>query len=321
MTPQISIITPLYNKENYIRQTIESVLCQSLQNWEMLVIDNGSTDASFEIARQFDDQRIHFFQCPKRGPGATRNYGIERAKGDWIQFLDGDDLLAPQHLTKQLAVAQHNPAADIIVSCWQVFSDADPDNKILQKPAGLGESIEALRGTAIAYTPWSPHAALVKRSILTEDVLWPEKLDRFLAEDTAFWFCLVNKFQVAYNTSSEALYRSEVPGSRTNFNPEKWFEGNHFAVKHNLSYLQNNSIPLNSYQYEALVRLYSGLYLNAYREKSFSIQEKSLQEAKFWLKSYFQTNHRPNFSMLLRRLMGIKQYITLTQTVSWLTSR
>ena len=307
----ISIITPLYNKTEYILQTIESVQSQTYLDWEMLVIDNGSTDGSFSKARQINDERVIFLQCQKKGPGAARNYGLERAKGKWIQFLDADDLLLPNHFQQQLETVRNNPDADIIVCCWQQFTDKDTNLRIFKKPAGIDRSSNFLSSTAIAFTPWTPHAALVKRSILKGEFLWVEELDKFLAEDTTFWFRLVSRYRVAYSNLIGVLYRTEVPGSRTNFNAEKWFEGNHQVIKYNLNYMYQNKYDLSPKHCESLMRLYSEIYVLAKKQKSLIVQKKSFQEARFWLKSYFHNNYRPKFSIILRRLLGIKLFLWL----------
>lgn len=309
--PIISVITPLYNKVEYIVETIESVQSQTYSDWEMLIIDNGSTDDSLNKAQQIKDERITILQCHKKGPSAARNYGLNRAQGKWIQFLDADDLLLPNHFQQQLETAKNNPDADIVVCCWEQFTDKNPDQKILKKPAGIDESSDLLNSTAIAFTPWTPHAALVKRNILKGEFLWAEELDRFLAEDTSFWFRLVNRYQVAYSNLVGVLYRTEVPGSRTNFSAEKWFEGNHQVIKHNLNYIYQNKYNLNPRHCESLMRLYSEIYVLAKRQKSLTVQKKAFQEAKFWLKSYFHNNNRPKFSIIVRRLLGIKLFLWL----------
>lgn len=308
---EISIVTPLYNKEKYIKETINSVIDQNFEDWEMLIVDNGSTDGSLDIVKEFQDPRIRILSCPKRGPGAARNHGIRKANSRWIQFLDADDILLPEHLSKQLTVSESQPQADVIVSCWQVFLDSDPDNIILNKPYGFGEPVECLLGSSIAFTPWASHAAMIKSSVFSDDYLWPEELDRFLAEDTAFWFRLINKFTVAYNSSADALYRAEVHDSRTNFEPEKWFQGIHAAIVHNLKYLEQISKTVNSDQCESLVRLYTGLYIHACSRNSKVIQERASKEADFWLEYYFQSNYRFKLSMFVRRLLGVQLYSRL----------
>jgi hypothetical protein len=312
MTPQISIITPLYNKENYIRQTIESVLCQSFPNWEMLVIDNGSTDASFDIAQQFDDQRIHFFQCPKRGPGSARNYGIKLAKGNWIQFLDADDLLEPNHLEQQLETAKKNPEADIIACYWQEFTDENPQNKILKKPTGIGQPIEVLRNAAIAFPPWTVHAAIIKKSVLSPDCYWTEQLDQLLGEDIAFWYKLISKSQISYSSSQGVLYRTQTPQCRTqNSNPQKWFEGIHTAIQCNLDYFKSQNEFYTANQCENLMRVYSGIYTMAKRKKSHEIESQSLNEANKWLNAYFEVANQSKIPMLIRRILGLPLFLIL----------
>lgn len=84
--PQVSVIIPLYNKATYITDTIKSVTNQYFHDWEILVVDNASTDGGWEKVQQIQDSRIYFLQSPKQGPGAARNYGLTYAQGEWIQF-------------------------------------------------------------------------------------------------------------------------------------------------------------------------------------------------------------------------------------------
>ncbi|MFC4721532.1 glycosyltransferase family 2 protein [Geojedonia litorea] len=90
--PFFSIITPLYNKEDYIENTLKSVLNQSFKDFEIIIIDDGSTDKSLKIVSQFKDQRIIKIKQDNKGISTARNIGINHAKGDYIAFLDADDL-------------------------------------------------------------------------------------------------------------------------------------------------------------------------------------------------------------------------------------
>lgn len=312
--PTVSIITPLYNKAAYIADTITSMLSQTYPDWEMLIVDNGSTDGSWEKAQQFQDSRIHLLQSPKQGPGAARNYGLRFAHGEWIQFLDADDLLEPDHLEQQLAAAKAHPEAEIIACHWQEFTDANPTERILTAPIGIGQPNQILRDKAIAFAPWAVHAALVKRSVLSTDCYWLEQLDQYLAEDIAFWFKLVSQSTVAYGTSTGALYRMETPQCRNqSFNLEKWFQGIHAAIELNQQYMLDTNQSYTTAQCENLMILYSSIYLLARKENSLSIQLQALSIASEWLKKYFSVAKKPKLSMLVRRLIGIKSYINLTQ--------
>lgn len=101
----ISIITPLYNSSAFIAQTIESVQNQSYKNWELIIVDDVSTDNSCEIVSNYsaNDKRIKLIRSPiNQGPAKTRNTAIDAAKGSYIAFLDSDDLWLPEKLEKQI---------------------------------------------------------------------------------------------------------------------------------------------------------------------------------------------------------------------------
>ena len=91
----VSIIVPFYNAENYIKKTIDSVLCQTFQNFEILLINDGSTDNSSSIIKTIKDDRVHLVEQENQGVSFSRNKGIAMAKGEFVVFLDADDLLHP----------------------------------------------------------------------------------------------------------------------------------------------------------------------------------------------------------------------------------
>ena len=101
----VSIITPCYNGSKYVAETIESVLVQSYNDWEMLIVDDGSKDNSAEIIKGFaeKDSRIRLIQQPNGGSANARNHGIREAQGQYIALLDADDLWKPEFLTEQIA--------------------------------------------------------------------------------------------------------------------------------------------------------------------------------------------------------------------------
>lgn len=110
--PLVSIIIPLYNAETFIAQTLQSVLDQTFREWELIVVDDCSTDKSRQIVNQFavTDNRITLIESAINfgGPAKPRNIGIEKAKGEYIAFLDADDIWLPEKLEKQLKFIQTN---------------------------------------------------------------------------------------------------------------------------------------------------------------------------------------------------------------------
>lgn len=106
MDKLVTVITPLYNAQNYIAQTIQSVLTQTYTHWEMIIVDNCSTDESRNIVKSFTDDRIQLIELEYNsgGPARPRNIGIENAKGEYIAFLDSDDVWMAEKLQIQIDV-------------------------------------------------------------------------------------------------------------------------------------------------------------------------------------------------------------------------
>lgn len=105
----VSIIMPSWNTEKFIIETIQSVINQTYTNWELLIVDDCSTDNTDEIVTSFKDDRIKYFRNKKNsGAAITRNIALREAKGEWIAFLDSDDLWMPEKLEKQIAFMKKN---------------------------------------------------------------------------------------------------------------------------------------------------------------------------------------------------------------------
>lgn len=109
----VSILIPCFNAERWVAQAIESALAQTSREKEVIVFDDGSTDASLEIVKSFGD-RVCWESAPNRGGNAARNRLLELAHGDWLQYLDADDYLLPEKIARQMEFIAANPAADVI---------------------------------------------------------------------------------------------------------------------------------------------------------------------------------------------------------------
>lgn len=112
--PLVSIIMPAYNAAKYISEAIESVLEQSHQNWELLVVNDGSRDKTQEKVLAFDDDRIRYFSQENKGVSAARNVGLNNMKGAFFCFLDADDVYPPHSLSERLKVFQDYPEVHFV---------------------------------------------------------------------------------------------------------------------------------------------------------------------------------------------------------------
>ena len=126
----VSVIIPLYNKEHYIESTIQSVLQQTYNDFEIIIIDDGSTDNSAQKTKAFNDSRIRFYYQENQGVSSARNYGIKVSKGEFITFLDADDTWRSGFLEAMFELAQQYPQES-------VFAVAQENRPITTLPSGL----------------------------------------------------------------------------------------------------------------------------------------------------------------------------------------
>jgi glycosyltransferase involved in cell wall biosynthesis len=120
--PKISVVIPVYNGAKTIRETIESVLQQTFSDFELIIINSESTDSTLEIVTQIQDHRIKVFSYPKANVAVNRNRGINHACGEFISFLDADDLWTPDKLASQYEALEENPEAAVAYS-WTDYID------------------------------------------------------------------------------------------------------------------------------------------------------------------------------------------------------
>lgn len=126
MNELVSVIMPSYNTASYIADSIKSVLAQTYNNWELIIVDDCSTDNTDEIVAGFKDARIKFFKNIKNsGAALTRNRALREAKGEWIAFLDSDDLWLPEKLERQIMFMKKNG----YVFSYHQFEKIDEDSK------------------------------------------------------------------------------------------------------------------------------------------------------------------------------------------------
>lgn len=124
--PLVSIVIPLYNKEDFILQALKSIVAQTYTSWECIIVDDGSTDSSARLVKEFDlakNMNCVFLSQRNLGPSAARNAGINSAKGAYIAFLDADDIWLPSKLEKQVTFMEQNPNVGLCLTNYVIFNN------------------------------------------------------------------------------------------------------------------------------------------------------------------------------------------------------
>ncbi|MDX2215597.1 MAG: glycosyltransferase family A protein [Oculatellaceae cyanobacterium bins.114] len=124
-TPLVSILIPCYNAERWLVTTLKSALNQTWQNLEVIVVDDGSCDRSLEIVHSFVSTKVQVIQQANQGASSARNRALEIAQGEWIQYLDADDLLSPDKIEAQLQLLQQHPAKTVSLCSTVHFWDGE----------------------------------------------------------------------------------------------------------------------------------------------------------------------------------------------------
>ena len=121
--PTVSVVVPTYNRGDVISRAIESVLQQTYQDYELIIVDDGSTDDTSEVVGNFDDPRIEYMYQQNQGANAARNKGIRHAKGEYISFLDSDDTLHPEHLEKIVNKFKMNDGFNSLCTGYRIIQE------------------------------------------------------------------------------------------------------------------------------------------------------------------------------------------------------
>lgn len=207
MKDKVSIIIPVYNAEKYIRDTVASVQAQTYDNWEILMIEDSSADNSRQVTEELaamDPERIRAFSKENGGAAKARNFGLAKATGRFIAYLDADDLWSPDKLEKQLAYMEENEAAFCFTGYEFADEEGEGTGKVVRVPRTLSYK-EALKNTTI----FTSTVIFDTEKIPKENLEMPD----IKSEDTALWFKVLRTGILAYGLDENLVRYRRVGGS------------------------------------------------------------------------------------------------------------
>lgn len=216
INPLISIITPCFNAEKYISQTIQSVQSQSYQNWEILIVDDGSSDGSWDLLRELEkqDSRIRAFQQKNQGPAIARNAALEKARGKYVCFLDADDLWLPHKLETQMRFMEAHDAALSFSQYRRFESSIDQTGRLIEVPK------------TVTYRELLPHNVIATLTTMVNvEKTGPLRMLNEPYDDFILWLSILKKGFVGYGIQQDLARYRIVPGSVSSrkFRAAKWY--------------------------------------------------------------------------------------------------
>ena len=189
MIPQVTVAIPLYNARAYVAQALRSVQLQTFMDFEVIVVDDGSTDDGHKSVAAFSDPRITCLRQPNSGPSAARNVGIRAARGTFIAFLDADDLWRPDHLAILMEMTQIHPSAGLFGNSYtEMPADWMPQDscKAEQEAPNISRILDDYIDTwARGPAPFHTSTSMVNRSLAVDQGGFREGFNR--GEDLEFF--------------------------------------------------------------------------------------------------------------------------------------
>jgi glycosyltransferase involved in cell wall biosynthesis len=210
---EVSVVIPLYNKGPYIARALNSVLSQTAQNFEVIVVDDGSTDDGADVVRGFGDPRIMLIQQENKGVSAARNRGIEAARANLIAFLDADDEWLPKHLETLMRLWERYPVAGAYGTAYlmkmkNLSVRVAPFSSEIPKGPWEGLLPNYFKAAAMGEPPISASTVAVSKCILNE--MGGFNTEAWWAEDTDLWGRIALKYPIAFSWEGGGIYHLET---------------------------------------------------------------------------------------------------------------
>ena len=216
---KFSVIIPVYNKADTIQAAVNSVYAQTISDYEIIVVDDGSRDALAEALVNLHGPKLNLIQQQNGGVSVARNTGIAHAKGDYICFLDADDLWKPHHLETLAKMIEKYPDSTTFITSHEIIT---PDGKLCHSNVFLNEICEDIETDDLigflnrtSYSVVHTNSICVKCSMLNETGVRFEPGVR-IGEDTDVWYRLGLKHSVVISRNESTIYRQEYSTATKN---------------------------------------------------------------------------------------------------------
>jgi glycosyltransferase involved in cell wall biosynthesis len=257
--PLVTAVIPLYNKEQYVRRAIDSVLAQTVRHFELLVVNDGSMDNSRSIVREYTDARVRLIDQENRGVSAARNRGIAEARGELVAFLDADDEWLPDFLDTILALRERFPTAGAYATGLREFRGG---KRVYRNRHLRGRRAEA----GCCFDLWR-RGAFVHSSCVAVPRQVFERIGAFregyaTGEDIDMWFRIALHFDIACSPAVCSLYHGGLPDNAT-----------HGAVPNQISPLQ---LSLGEMEADAAVSPATKLKARRFLKKRLATQIQTI---------------------------------------------
>lgn len=270
MNPKVSVIIRTYNRADLLVRALQSVFNQTFQNWEIIIVDDGSTDQTQEVIHKFGEPRLRsIYQDHLGQPGQLLNLGIQQSRGEYVAILDSDDEWLPTKLEKQVKILETAPPNIAFVSCHTTIISQDGVQE--EKKVPLPELF--LEYTLMRRFPFALSSLLIKKRVL--DKVGPFDEQCQTGEDWDMHIRIANKY--SYGSVDEFLLKYYKHDSNISF------QKNYVSRSKDLEYLLNR----NTEQYRIYPKILGHWYiiLSSYLTKS-----GNLTKARYYLKKNLNLN-------------------------------
>lgn len=208
-----SILIPCFNAQRWVAQTLESALAQTWPNKEIIVVDDGSSDQSLAVIRKFASPRVKVISQDNRGASAARNRALKESQGDFIQYLDADDLLAPDKIELQMKRLAADPLDRVAAGAWGRFYDSPDNTQFI--PDLIWADLPPIDWLVISWSNglmMASHAWLTPRAVVEKAGGWDET--RCPMDDGEYFTRIVlNSSGVSFCRAARSYYRSGIQDS------------------------------------------------------------------------------------------------------------